>query len=84
MIQGFSQIYSIDYYKTFALTVRIDTLWIVLALVIIEDYEYYFININNIFIESALKEAIYLLPPYSIKVIREKALRVLYSLYRLK
>ena len=45
-----------DYSKTFTLTIRIDTLYLVLIITTKEDLEYYYFDIKNIFIESYLKE----------------------------
>jgi hypothetical protein len=78
------QIYRKDYTETFALTVRIDTLQIFLAIVAAEDLEYQQYNIKNIFTESELQEKIYLSKPDSIPVCSGYVLQTLQSLYRLK
>jgi hypothetical protein len=82
--RGFSQIYSIDYFETFALTVRIDTLYIFLAIAALKDWELIHMDVKNAFTESHLKEQIYLAPPQGVKVKDGYALRVLQSLYGLK
>ena len=58
--RGFSQIYDIDYDETFALTIRMDTLRAMLALIAIKDLETKQVNVNNVFIESTLKHLIYM------------------------
>ena len=58
--RGFSQIHDIDYDETFALTIRINTLRAVLALIAIKDFETEQVDINNTFTESTLKHLIYM------------------------
>ena len=82
--RGFSQVYGIDYSETFAPTVRMDTLRLVLVMAAIEDYEYYHFDIKNAFIESHLKEKIYLTPPPGVPVKPGYVLQALRSLYGLK
>ena len=82
--RGFSQIYGIDYFETFAPTVRMDTLRIFLAIAALKDWELVHMDIKNAFTESHLKERIYLAPPQGVKVKDGYALRVLRSLYGLK
>ena len=82
--RGFSQIYGIDYFETFALTARIDTLRIFLAVAAAKDWELIHLDIKNAFTESHLKEQIYLSPPQGVEVKDGYALRVLRSLYGLK
>jgi hypothetical protein len=82
--RGFSQIYGIDYFETFAPTVRMDTLRIFLAVAALKDWELIHMDVKNAFTESHLKEQIYLAPPQGVKVKDGYALRVLRSLYGLK
>ena len=82
--RGFSQIYGIDYFETFAPTVRMDTLRIFMAVAAKKDWELTHMDIKNAFTESHLKEQIYLAPPQGVKVKDGYALRVLRSLYGLK
>ena len=58
--RGFSQLYSVDYFETFALTIRIDTLRIFLAIAVIKDLELIHMDVKNVFTELPLKEKIYL------------------------
>jgi hypothetical protein len=82
--RGFSQILGVDYYDTFAPTVRHDTLRTFLALVALEDLELHQVDVNNAFTESSLKEDIYMKPPSGVTVKPGRVLRVLRSLYGLK
>ena len=82
--RGFSQIQGEDYFDTFALTVRMDTLRIFFALVALEDLEYYHFDIKNAFTESFLKEKIYLTQSKGVSIKDGYILRVLRSLYELK
>jgi Reverse transcriptase (RNA-dependent DNA polymerase)/gag-polypeptide of LTR copia-type len=82
--RGFSQVYGIDYFETFAPTVRMDTLRVFLAVAAEKDWELIHMDIKNAFTESHLKEQIYLAPPQGVKVKDGYALRVLRSLYGLK
>ena len=82
--RGFSQLYGVDYFETFAPTVRMDTLRIFLAIAAMKDLELIHIDVKNAFTESPLKEKIYLKPPKGVQVTSGYALRVLRSLYGLK
>jgi hypothetical protein len=84
VVRGFSQVYREDYDKTFTPTIRIDTLRMFLAIVVAEDLEYYYFDIKNIFIESSLREYIFLSTPVGVLVRHGYVLRVLRSLYGLK
>ena len=81
---GFSQTYGIDYTKTFAPTVWIDTLRLFLAMVAKRDLKYSHFNIKNAFTKSYLKEDIFLALLEGVTIITSKALKVLQSLYSLK
>ena len=82
--RGFSQIYGIDYFETFAPTVRIDTLRTFLAIAAKKDWNLVHMDIKNAFTESQLKEQLYLAPPKGVAVKDGYALRLLRSLYGLK
>ena len=84
VVRGFSQIYGIDYFETFAPTVRIDTLRTFLAVTAKEDWELTHMDIKNVFTESHLKEQIYLTLLQGVNVKDGYVLRVLRSLYGLK
>ena len=50
--RGFSQIYGIDYFETFAPTVRMDTLRTFLAIAAKKDWNLVHMDIKNAFTES--------------------------------
>ena len=76
--------YEIDYEDTFASTTRFDTLRLFLAIVALKNLECHQVNVNNIFIEFFLKKTIYMSSSSSVKVVSERVLRILRSLYDLK
>ena len=82
--RGFSQIYSEDYDKTFALIVRTNTLRVFLAIVAAKDQEYRQYNVKNAFIKALLRERIYLSLLKVVFITLGFSLRVLRSLYGLK
>ncbi len=82
--RGFSQVKGIDYNETFAPTVRMDSLRMLMAIVAKEDLECHSVDIKNAFVNSDLEEKIYLSSPDGVDVSQGKALLVLRSLYGLK
>jgi hypothetical protein len=84
VVRGFSQAYGLDYDETFAPTVRLDTLWLFLAIVAFENLECWHFDIKNAFIESKLKEKIFFQPPPGVKIRLGYVLQVLRSLDGLK
>jgi hypothetical protein len=66
--RGFSQVYGEDYTDTFTLTMRMDTLRIFLALIATKDLECNHFDIKNAFIESTLKERIFLSKPKGVPI----------------
>ena len=82
--RGFSQIQGIDFEDTFAPTVRMDTMRVMLALIAIHDWEAHQIDINNAFTEATLDWTIYMKAPPGIEVNDGEHLRLLQSLYGLK
>jgi hypothetical protein len=61
--RGFSQRQGIDYQDTFAPTMRMDSLRVLLALVAVEDLECHQVDVNNAFTESVNTELIYMSAP---------------------
>ena len=82
--RGFTQVYGEDYTETFAPTLRVDSLRILLALMALEDMEAEQVDVNNAFTESDLKEAIYMHSPPGMELKNGRVLRLLRSLYGLK
>lgn len=80
----FSQIYEEDFESTFAPTIRIDSLRLLLAIMAIEDMKAEQIDVNNAFTESKLKDEIFMKAPSGVKVRKGCTLRLRRSLYGLK
>ena len=68
----------------FASTVKFNSLRLFLAIVAVRNMECYQVDINNAFIESVLKEKIFIAASKGVNYLRGKVLRVLRSLYNLK
>lgn len=60
IIRGFLQKFRVNYKYIFTPTLRHNILRIFFILVVIQDLEYYIVNINNAFIELFLKKDIYI------------------------
>lgn len=82
--RGFSQLEGIDYDETFAPTVRMDTMRVMLALMAILNWESGQIDVNNAFTESQLAHLIWMHAPPGVDVNPGEFLRLLQSLYGLK
>jgi hypothetical protein len=82
--RDFSQRQGIDYQDTFAPTMRMDSLRVLLALVAVEDLECHQVDVNNAFTESVNTELIYMSAPDGIQTVKGRVLKVLKSLYDLK
>ena len=57
-----------DFIDIFTPTIKFDTLRLFLVIVILENLEYYYVDVNNIFIESFLNEVIYINAPASVNL----------------
>lgn len=82
--RGFSQIYGADYEDTFAPSMRMDSLRLLLAIIGIEDWEAHQVDFRNAFTQSDLSETIHMKVPPGMKVPKGKILRLKRSLYVLK
>ena len=80
----FSQIYGVDYGETFASTVHTDSIRLLLTLAAINDWEIHQINISNTFINSELKEQIFIKLLPGLKILSGSILLLRRSLYSLK
>jgi hypothetical protein len=63
---------------------RIDSLRVLLIIITVKNLKYYQININNAFTESVNTEIIYINLLDGVRIIKERVLKVLKSLYDLK
>ena len=77
MARGFTQIYGQDFEETFALTIRIDSLRMLIVIAAVEDMEAEQVDVNNAFIESKLRETIYMKPPSSVSIKSGSTLQLL-------
>ena len=90
IVRGFEQQYGIDYWETFALVVRYDTLRALLAKVAVEDLEIDQMDVNTAFLNPDCEEEIYMQVPDYFKLIMPGItkhtyyLQLLKSLYGLK
>jgi hypothetical protein len=63
---------------------RIDSLRVLLIIIIVKDLKCYQINVNNVFTKSVNTEIIYISLLNGVRIIKERVLKVLKSLYGLK
>ncbi|KAI0994853.1 hypothetical protein K3495_g13329, partial [Podosphaera aphanis] len=82
--RGFSQKAGEEYHETFAPTVRIDTLRLILAMAASENLECSQFDIKNAFTESIMKEEIYATTSLGVEVRPGNVLQLLRSFYGLK
>lgn len=61
--KGFSQKYSIDYIETFALVVKMNTVRVILAIVVMKDWQLHQFDVKNVFLNVNLEEVYICLPP---------------------
>jgi Reverse transcriptase (RNA-dependent DNA polymerase) len=61
--KGFTQILGLDYDETFSLVTCLDSIWILLALAMLEDWEIHQINVKTAFLNGNLDEEIYMQQP---------------------
>ena len=76
--------YGLDYTETFAPTLRIDSLRMLLVIMALEDMEAEQVDIANAFAELELDEIIYMHAPPGLDVGKGRVLRLLRSLHGLK
>ena len=69
--------HDIDYNETFAPTIRINILRVILTLIAIENLETEQVNINNAFTKLSLKHLIYMNVPSDMNVKQREYLRLL-------
>ena len=63
VVRGFKQEAQLNYFNTFALVLRYTTLRVLLLKVVVDDLEVDYIDINNVFVNSELKEVVYIEVP---------------------
>ena len=60
VIKGFEQVYSLDYFNTFARVIQYTTLRVLLAFTVKRDLEIEYIDIDTAFLNALLKEDTYI------------------------
>jgi hypothetical protein len=63
---------------------RINSLRVLLAIIIVKNLKYHQININNAFTESMNTEIIYISLLDGVRIIKKRVLKILKNLYDLK
>jgi hypothetical protein len=84
--KGYSQVYGIDNFDTFASGVKLTTLWLILTHFARNDWEIHHVDIKNAFVNAEIKETIYIKPPPDYLKPGQEGLvcRLLKGLYGLK
>ena len=84
--KGFTQVYGIDFEETFSLVARFETVRILLALAVLEDWDIESLNVKTTYLYGKLDEEIYMDQPegYIKKGQERKVCRLLKSLYGLR
>jgi len=84
--KGYSQVYGIDYFDTFAAGIKLTTLRLILTYFASEDWEIHHVDIKNAFVNAEIKEEIYIKPPPNYLKPGQEGLvcRLLKGLYGLK
>lgn len=80
--KGFSQIYGVDYNKTYSPTLRADSLRILLAVATFRDWDVHQIDVKTAYLEGDLDEVVYMRTPE--EIFGTKYVRVDKTLYGLK
>jgi hypothetical protein len=58
--KGFTQVYGIDYKDTFTPVAQFETMWILLALATLEDWDIEALNVKTTYLYGLLDEEIYM------------------------
>ena len=83
--KGFTQVYRIDFEETFSPIAWFETVHILLALAVLEDWDIESLDVKTAYLYSELDEEMYMEQPEGYKKGQgEKVCRLLKSLYRLK
>ena len=84
--KGFTQVYGIDFKETFSPVAWFETIWILLALAALEEWDIESLNVKTTYLYGKLDEEIYMDQPegYSKKGQEKKVCHLLKSLYGLR
>ena len=61
--KGFTQIYGLDFDETFSPVARFESLRLLLALAVLEDWEIHQMDVKSVFLNGLLEEEIYMEQP---------------------
>ena len=61
--KGFTQVFGVDYFETFASVVRFDSLRLILAISVSHDLELWQIDFESAFLNGKMKEEVYMRQP---------------------
>ena len=84
VVKEFSQMFEVNYIDIFVSTMKFDTLRLFLVIVALKNLKCHQVNINNVFIESFLKEIIYMKFSLEINLFSRQVLLIRRNLYELK
>jgi hypothetical protein len=73
-----------DYLETFSLTIRSESIWILLVISACEDLEIRQLDVVSVYPRSRLYAEVYIRVPLALNVLKGKVLKLNKSLYRLK
>ena len=82
--RDFTQVYKVNFTEIFASTMKINSLRTLLVIMTFENMKVEQVNVNNVFIESSLKEEIYMQTSFELRLKTERVLLLRRSLYDLK
>ena len=82
--RDFTQVYKVNFTEIFASTMKINSLRTLLTIMTLENMKVEQVNVNNVFIESFLKEKIYMQASFELRLKTERVLLLRRSLYDLK
>jgi hypothetical protein len=83
-VRGFSQEYGVDYFETFILVIRMESLRILLALTTTQDWEIYQMDVISAYLLGDLEEEAYIEAPKGLEVLPGKALKLIKGMPGLK
>ena len=82
--RGFSQMPGMDFNETFSLVVRLETIHMILALAVAEDWEIQWMDVKGAYLNGKLKETIYMEQPRGYSNGTSWICQLIKTLYRLK
>jgi Reverse transcriptase (RNA-dependent DNA polymerase) len=86
IVKGNTQTYGLDYYETFIPVIKMNTVRILFSIAVNHKWNLYQMDVKNVFLQSTLKEEVYMNLPLSHKHEEDPNLmcKLEKSIYRLK